>query len=378
MANPEHVALIQRGVEVWNQWRLEHPRETPDFSGAELRFVDCRRANLRGANFEGAVLRGADLIYADLEESTLLEANLENAFLRDARLCRADFRKTDLRGVDFERADLSGADLRKADIRMADCRSVNFQSVDFRDADLEGADLRGADLSRANFYGANLTAAQVIGADFCKATLTGACVEEWNVGTTTKLSETICDYVYLQSKRFSEKGKSVFDRRRPYDGVFMPGEFSTLFQQLLDTVDLIFTDGIEWQSFFQSFQELRCQYGNQNLSIQTIERKSGDAFVIRLEVSADIDKKLVERKAKELYRAKLNLLKQHYSKVLVAKDKQVAAYRQQTENLMRMMELFYTGQSMPTTATYDFRGAQFAGGFAETVQGKQLGGVSFS
>ena len=34
MANPEHLAILKQGVEVWNQWRDEHPEIQPNLSRA--------------------------------------------------------------------------------------------------------------------------------------------------------------------------------------------------------------------------------------------------------------------------------------------------------------------------------------------------------
>jgi hypothetical protein len=37
MANPEHLAILKQGVEVWNKWRNENDltTPTPDLSGAD-------------------------------------------------------------------------------------------------------------------------------------------------------------------------------------------------------------------------------------------------------------------------------------------------------------------------------------------------------
>ena len=56
MANDEHLAKLEEGVEVWNAWREEHPDVRPDLSEANLRGADLQRADLQRAN-----LRGADL-----------------------------------------------------------------------------------------------------------------------------------------------------------------------------------------------------------------------------------------------------------------------------------------------------------------------------
>ena len=70
MANPEHVALLKRGVKEWNAWRKEHPEVRSD-----------RLKALRGADLFGANLRGADLRGADLSRASLLRADLTGAKL---------------------------------------------------------------------------------------------------------------------------------------------------------------------------------------------------------------------------------------------------------------------------------------------------------
>jgi hypothetical protein len=115
MANEKHLALLQKGVEVWNQWRASNAEVRPDLSGAEL-----GGANLHGVDLNKANLQGADLTEADLSAANLGGANLG-------------------------KANLSGADLSRADV----C------------AELDGADLRRSYLHRANFSGANLTGADL-------------------------------------------------------------------------------------------------------------------------------------------------------------------------------------------------------------------------
>src|SRR5438477_137291 len=36
MANPEHLAMLKRGVEAWNAWRTENPTVRPDLNQADL------------------------------------------------------------------------------------------------------------------------------------------------------------------------------------------------------------------------------------------------------------------------------------------------------------------------------------------------------
>jgi len=78
MANDEHVAMLRKGVDAWNEWRFEKPLNIPDLSGT----------NLSGANLSGANLSGADLGGADLDG-----ANLSNTIMADGAKMAAAFTK---------------------------------------------------------------------------------------------------------------------------------------------------------------------------------------------------------------------------------------------------------------------------------------------
>ena len=53
MADPEQLALIQKGIETWNVWRRENPDIPLDLGGADLMAAD-----LRGRNSKGETSRG--------------------------------------------------------------------------------------------------------------------------------------------------------------------------------------------------------------------------------------------------------------------------------------------------------------------------------
>jgi hypothetical protein len=98
MANDKHVAMLKKGVDAWNKWRLKNPYIRPDLSGADLRRAKVREANFNGANLSGAKLHGANLN----------GANLRGADLRRAYLQRANLQAAILVGTDFSDADLTG------------------------------------------------------------------------------------------------------------------------------------------------------------------------------------------------------------------------------------------------------------------------------
>jgi uncharacterized protein YjbI with pentapeptide repeats len=79
MANEEHLAVLVKGVSVWNEWRRNNPEVLPDLSGAELQGMYLEGANFERVNFEGANLSQCLLRWARFDEATLNEINLDGA-----------------------------------------------------------------------------------------------------------------------------------------------------------------------------------------------------------------------------------------------------------------------------------------------------------
>jgi TIR domain/Pentapeptide repeats (8 copies) len=100
MANPDHLAILKQGVEVWNKWRQDNPRiYMPDLAGADLSNAHLIGINLSKANLFKAKLREAKVSFADLSS---------------AYLVAADLTKVECIGTYFTGADLTRAKLRKA------------------------------------------------------------------------------------------------------------------------------------------------------------------------------------------------------------------------------------------------------------------------
>ncbi|MGK7949011.1 MAG: pentapeptide repeat-containing protein [Xenococcaceae cyanobacterium] len=298
MADREQLRiLLEEGVEVWNKSRNNHFFTNIDLSraylsGAYLTEANLSRANLSGAYLKGAKLSGAKLFEADLKGAYLSGANLSGAYLSGA--------------------DLSGADLSR----------VN----------LSGFDLSGFDLSGANLTGADLSVFGALGTNFSSANLTGACIKDWHINSATNFENVICDYIYFKKDR---------QERRPSDPnrKFDPGDFAKLVQKSIETVDLIFKDGIDWKAFLSSYQDIQVQYGEQNVSIQAIEKKSDDAFVIRLSVPPDANKAKVESQIKWSYETKLKVLEARYRAELQAKDREITIYKKQSAEMIEIVKL---------------------------------------
>lgn len=138
MANPEHLAILKQGVEVWNKWRKEHPGELPNLEGAQL-----ENKNLSAANLEGAVLAGAKLRMAFLIRTSLREANCHGADLAGARLLWAD----------MSDADFSAADLRESNLTEAQFRRTNLAGTRFGQARTLRTSFDNVDISVAEGLG---------------------------------------------------------------------------------------------------------------------------------------------------------------------------------------------------------------------------------
>jgi uncharacterized protein YjbI with pentapeptide repeats len=85
MASDEHVAMLGRGVVVWNTWRAEQD-QTPDLSGAGLRGLDLSGFDLSRADLRSADLRGTNFCDADLSGTHLEGANFFKALLDGTNL----------------------------------------------------------------------------------------------------------------------------------------------------------------------------------------------------------------------------------------------------------------------------------------------------
>ena len=247
------------------------------------------RANLTKANFAGAVLKNTDFRETNITHVRWLGAEMIDQVLPGNTYLKSNQIKLWLTGKEGDR---------------------NFDGQDLR-----GVYLRGTDLTNASFINTDLSEA-----DLSETTLTGARIQDWNINSQTKLDDVTCDYVYMR------EGKK---ERRPSDPSrnFKPGEFSRLFQKALETVDLVFLDGIDWKAFLLSLKELQDEYGEENIGLQSIESKKG-VFVSRVEVPPDANKADIEASFWD-----------KYNPLLEAKDKEIKLLSQQTEFYSQQVEV---------------------------------------
>ncbi|QHI69546.1 pentapeptide repeat-containing protein [Tichowtungia aerotolerans] len=202
MANPEHLEILNQGVEAWNQWRDQNDLICPDLSGVDLNqavprnlstwkngaplwdteaecftsYLDLSGINLQRANLQGSFmdvvnLKNANLIRANLSKASLDGACLAHANLRRADLSEAGLIKADLKCANLDRADLSGVCLMESGLHSASLSCANLQDAYLQGANLTGANLNGADLQRAFVQGASVIDVNMRGANFKDADL---------------------------------------------------------------------------------------------------------------------------------------------------------------------------------------------------------------
>jgi uncharacterized protein YjbI with pentapeptide repeats len=184
---------------------------------------------------------------------------------------------------------------------------MNYGNANLNGANLQGLDLgylnfQGANLSRATFQGAslewtNLAQTRAIATNFTNTKMTGARgLGTWNIDETTQLENIDCRWIYLLE---DPKPGTDDQERRPSSGEFLPDEFTALFREAIDTVDLIFRNGLQWKAFTQSFQN--AQLENQDLEIRSIENKGNGIVVVKLNVSSNADKSHIHQKFMQFY-----------------------------------------------------------------------------
>jgi uncharacterized protein YjbI with pentapeptide repeats len=312
MANEGHIAILEQGVDAWNEWRSTHPEIKPNLQGLRLSsFINFRRASRTGA-------KSSEVI------------DFTGANFREANLCGVSFKPISARGQYYCIAGLTNVDLTEADLRGADFTYADLRGAILIDADLSGANLEDADLRNANLSKAFLKKAIVLKADLQGAILTGACIEDWHINNNTKFSGVICDYIYkyaicpLGTPDFAPRSiRLARGGYRPHSGIFKPGEFSTICQESVETIDLLFQDGIDWKAFTVSFHKIQVENEVARLDIQSIEKKGNGAILIKVSSSPEANKGKMHGDIMQLYEFFRPIFEAQYQATLKGKDQYI-------------------------------------------------------
>ena len=186
MGNLEQIERLKEGSSIWNTWRIQHPNERIDLSGANLGLPNISKT----ANLGKIIITKSIVTRAELSGVNLSRANLSNINLIGANLTAANLSYTNLIGADLTGADLTGAKLNNSHLMRIDLTLANLTGADLKDANLEEADLTSTGLEGAILIGADLTGSKLIhtnltGADLTEVKLNRATLIETNLENTT-------------------------------------------------------------------------------------------------------------------------------------------------------------------------------------------------
>jgi uncharacterized protein YjbI with pentapeptide repeats len=274
-----------------------------NFQNAELTSTDFRQKELNSGNLNRTCWQGSKSLDYARFGNTILDERTVRELLRTGEGMHRSYQGCNLKGAYLVGADLTEADLSESDISKAT---------------LEGAVLSGANFKKT----------QALGSNFYKAVLTGACLEAWNIDTTTQLKGSICDYIYLLSAK---------QEKCPSSGNFQYDEFGRLFQKVLSTVDFIFRNGVDWQAFDTAFKQVRIENQDTELEIQSIERKGNDVVVVKVNVPPNTDKQKIHSSLSLYYKTEIVKLKAYYNERLLGKEEEIGYLYQQNISNTNLM-----------------------------------------
>jgi uncharacterized protein YjbI with pentapeptide repeats len=141
MANAEHVAVLDGGVDEWNKWRTEQGDLRPDLSEMTL---------------TGRYLYGANLSWCNLSGTDLSGATLIRAKMLGASLCKAKLNEADCTSADLQLVALFGAEALCSTLCSANLLYAKLDGANLSGANLTNASLTGASVQGTNFRGCRI------------------------------------------------------------------------------------------------------------------------------------------------------------------------------------------------------------------------------
>lgn len=274
----------------------------------------------KGTQFSGALLAHTNFSEADLRHVRITGAQFKHpSFQGTKNLCLAQTFNTPLQHPAIRRL-LTEGQIEKRDFSFQHIRGLSFKGIDLSSCNFYHADLSEVDFSDCNLTNTDFSEAMVFGTVFNRADLTGAIIDNWGVDKQTQFEETVCEYIYTKRDEIE---------RNPPNGVFQPGEFSKLYQEIANTLDFIVHSPEELQALLLAIDCIKQQGGD--LVIQSLERKN-ESVVIRTQSHETIDKSAIYSEVKEQMALGMNMLQQE-NQLLELKLKQTKVHHQRESEL---------------------------------------------
>jgi len=296
MANKEHLDQLGGGVLAWNAWRKANPDIKPDLCNTSL-FEEILARKLSSAYVSIVMPLSAlfsivflllclylPTLIKDLpnfkEERSLLGLFLAIIGIGAAISLRLLLSKITIFISNFAVAKLFP--IFNLDATSLDLTGVDLHDTDLSNTDLSQVNISGSSLKRANLTGANLTQTKALYSDFQQAVLTGACLEDWQ-HNHARLDGVTCEFIYL---------KDIKEEKFPASRNFEAGEFAKVFQEVENTVELIFRNGIDWKAFAHAFDETSTEIydiSGQKLALRKYEVLDDRFIRLAVEVPPNIN-----------------------------------------------------------------------------------------
>ncbi|MEA5571106.1 pentapeptide repeat-containing protein [Calothrix sp. UHCC 0171] len=283
---------------------------------------------------------GTNFQKAELTDANFTDATIKNTKFCNARLIRTNFHLAKYISLArFDNTIFINREIRKLAVTKrgnnksyfyCNLKGINLDNADLSYINLSEADISEATLEGAILEGANLTKTQALNTNFQQANLTAACLEAWNIDSTTQLDGIICDYVYLLNNQ---------QERRPSSGNFASGDFTKLFQVAINTIDLIFRNGLDLQALSTALANVKFENEGIPLSIKSIENKGDGLVLVRVDVPESTNKEKIHADFCEYYQFALQQIEARHQAELRSKDEQITLYRQHQADLKELMQL---------------------------------------
>ncbi|MBW4676828.1 MAG: pentapeptide repeat-containing protein [Desmonostoc geniculatum HA4340-LM1] len=263
---------------------------------------------------------GTSFYGADLTDTYFDGAHLSYTDFRKANLTRTSFEN--VKGLEFSR--LEGTILENLKLRKL------LVTKKGKDEDYTGANFNGANLNNADLTGAILTGINALDVDFSGATLSGACIQEWNINKNTCFTGVKCSHVYLKCTKIGDR--IILAERKPDNGEFQDGDFEKWIDNLQDTVDVILRGRFNLQAFGISLAKAATEHEGLNLSRYSIENKGGGIFVGKVGVSPQANKSAIYQTITNYYYNEVSIQGEK-AKILLNPSKEVEIMETNNQNI---------------------------------------------